>query len=377
MNSELCRLLGIEFPLFAFSHCRDVVAAVSRAGGMGVFGAVMYTPEQLRRELQWIDDQVGDKPYGVDLIVPNSISAHGADLEPDQLLAALPHEQVAFVNEFFASEGIDPSSIDGIRRNHLSFAKNMSAEGAEEMLEVAFSFPIKLIANALGQPPQIMLDMGKRFGVPVAALVGSKRHAIAQLEAGVDILVAAGGEAGGHCGEISTMVLVPEIVSVAGQTPVLAAGGIVTGGQMAAAMAMGASGAWCGSVWLTTAEAEPSEFIKERLLAATSSDTIRSKSRTGKFSRQLKSGWTETWENSDVRPLPMPFQSIVSEPAMELANKLASNGHEGAQRIASYWVGQGVGLMNQATSTAAVVQAFKEDYLMAIERLNSTLEEAG
>ncbi len=374
MNSELCKNMGLEFPLFAFSHCRDVVAAVSRAGGMGVFGAVMYTPEQLRQELEWIDANVDGKPYGVDLIVPNNLAASGAGLDPDQLLAALPAEQKQLAEQVLQSHGIDTSGIDDDRIRFLDFARNMDAEGAQAMLEVAFSFPIKLIANALGEPPKIMIDMAHERGVPVAALVGAKKHAERQIAAGVDILVAAGGEAGGHCGEVSTMVLTPEIVSVAQGRPVLAAGGIATGRQMAGAMAMGAAGAWCGSVWLTTAEGEPAQPIKDKMLAATSSDTVRSKSRTGKMSRQLKSAWTDAWEDSEVSPLPMPFQTIVSEPALHLTEKLASAGHEGATELATYWVGQAVGLMNETTSAGQVVQDFKADFLDAVDRLYTLLE---
>lgn len=375
MNSELCKKLGIEFPLFAFSHCRDVVAAVSKAGGMGVFGAVMYTPEQLRQELQWIDDQVGGKPYGVDLIVPNKIGTTGAGLQPEQLVGALPAEQKEFAASILEKYDIDASGLDDARMDFVNFATNMDSDGAEAMLDVAFSFPVRMIANALGPPPPIMIEMARKHGVPVGALVGSKKHALRQIEAGVDILIASGGEAGGHCGEISTMVLTPEVVSVAGDIPVLAAGGIVTGSQMAAAMAMGAAGAWCGSVWLTTSEGEPSQPIKDKLLAATSLDTVRSKSRTGKFSRQLKSAWTEAWEEGDVSPLPMPFQTVVSEPALNKITKIAESGHEGAVDLATYWVGQGVGMMNQTMSAGAVVQQFKEDYLTAIERLNATLED--
>ncbi|MCE8545008.1 nitronate monooxygenase [Ruegeria pomeroyi] len=375
MNSDLCRKLGIEFPLFAFSHCRDVVAAVSRAGGMGVFGAVLYTPEQLRTELEWIDAHCGGKPYGVDLIVPTSIQRQGGSgPDDDQLLAGLPAEHLAFAEQVLERAGVGADDLDERRRALLHISRNLDSAGAKAMLDVAFSFPIRLIANALGTPPQIMLDRARAAGVPVAALVGSKQHAQRQVAAGVDILVAAGGEAGGHCGEVSTMVLVPEVVSVAGETPVLAAGGIVTGRQMAAAMAMGAAGAWCGSVWLTTAEGEPSQVVKDKMLAASSSDTVRSRSRTGKTSRQLKSAWTDAWEAEGPAPLPMPLQSLVAEPALARIEALAQRGHAGAADLATYWVGQGVGLMTQTTSAAEVVQEFKRDYLAATERLMATLE---
>jgi len=374
MNNKLCKRLGIEFPLFAFSHCRDVVAAVSKAGGMGVFGAVKYTPEELQKELEWIDANSGGKPYGIDLLVPNKILGKGENQSDEELIAALPQEQRKFAKSVLARHQIDVDDLSEERRDWFRMAHNLDNAGADELLDVAFSFPIGLIANALGMPPKSMMDRARNARVPVAALVGSKKHALSQIEAGVDVIVAAGGEAGGHCGEISTMVLVPEVVSIAGDTPVLAAGGIVTGRQMAAAMAMGASGAWCGSVWLTTSEAEPSDLIKQKLLAASSSDTVRTRSRTGKNSRQLRSAWTEAWEKGPD-PLPMPLQTLIAEPALQKVGKLAEGGHQGAIDLATFFVGQGVGLMNQMMSATSVVQEFKEDYLVAVERLFATLEE--
>ncbi len=374
MKSAVCEMLGIEFPLLAFSHCRDVVAAVSRAGGMGVFGAVRYSPEQLREELTWIDDHCGGKPYGVDLIVPNRFEGKGEKRDTTDLIKTLPQSHREFISGVLQAHDIDSDALDEEENGRLNFARNLEEAGAADMLDVAFSFPIRLIANALGTPPRVMIDQAKSRDVPVAALVGTRVHAIAQIAAGVDILVAVGGEAGGHCGDISTMVLIPEVVSVAGDTPVLAAGGIVTGRQMAAAMAMGAAGAWCGSVWLTTVEAEPSPVMKEKLLSATSSDTVRSRSRTGKPSRQLRSPWTDAWEQGGQAPLPMPLQSLLVEPALLRIDKLAQSGHAGARDLATYWVGQGVGLMNQEKTTAAVVQEFKTDFLDACERLTATLD---
>ncbi|AJA08788.1 Putative monooxygenase [Sphingopyxis fribergensis] len=372
MQSPICAMLGIEFPLLAFSHCRDVVVAVSKAGGMGVFGAASLPPERLEEELAWIDEHIGGRPYGVDLIVPNSFAGKG---EVQREAPSIPAEHKAFIAGLLERHGVDGSdlSLPGAVRS--SLGDNMSDDGAARLLEVAFRHPIGLIANALGVPPPLMLELGKRHNVPVAALVGTRDHALAQVRAGVDILVVAGGEAGGHCGEVATMVLVPEVAAaveaVGANTPILAAGGIVTGRQMAAAMAMGAHGAWTGSVWLTTAEAETNPVVKQKMLAASSRDTVRSKSRTGKPSRQLRSPWTDAWEAEGApRPLPMPLQSLVSEPALRKVDKLSEGGHEGAKALATYWVGQGVGLMNDAMGAGQVVQDFKTDWIAACERLN-------
>lgn len=375
MQSPISAMLGIEFPLLAFSHCRDVVVAVSKAGGMGVFGAAALPPERLEEELAWIDAHIGGKPYGVDLIVPNRFAGKGdtATARP-----AIPDTHRDFAADLLSRHGVDAAGLDEAMEARQSFGDNMHEDGAARLLDVAFRHPIKLIANALGVPPPLMLELGKRHNVPVAALVGTRDHALAQVRAGVDILVVAGGEAGGHCGEVATMVLVPEVAAaveaIGADTPILAAGGIVTGRQMAAAMAMGAHGAWCGSVWLTTSEAETNPVVKEKMLAASARDTVRSKSRTGKPSRQLRSPWTDAWEAEGApKPLPMPLQSLVAEPALRKVDKLSEGGHEGAKQLATYWVGQGVGLMNEAMSAGQVVQAFKEDWIAACERLNGFL----
>jgi NAD(P)H-dependent flavin oxidoreductase YrpB (nitropropane dioxygenase family) len=345
---------------------------------MGVFGAASLPPHRLEEELAWIDAHIGGKPYGVDLIVPNSFAGKG-DSGP-RTAPVIPAAHSDFVTELLTSQGVDATGLTLPAESRSSLGDNMSDAGAAALLEVAFRHPIGLIANALGVPPPLMLELGKRHNVPVAALVGTRDHALAQVRAGVDILVVAGGEAGGHCGEVATMVLVPEVAAavaaVGANTPILAAGGIVTGRQMAAAMAMGAHGAWTGSVWLTTAEAETNPVVKDKMLAASSKDTVRSRSRTGKPSRQLRSLWTDAWEGEGApKPLPMPLQSLVSEPALRKVDKLAEGGHDGAKALATYWVGQGVGLMNEAMGAGQVVQAFKEDWIAACERLNGFLGE--
>ena len=373
MNSKICELLDIEFPLVAFTHCRDVVVAVSKAGGCGVLGAVGMSPEQLEQELKWIDDHIDGKPYGVDVLIPNKMVDQSEKFDAEKLKDMIPQEYADFRADLLEKHDIEASELRKIDTAGSSFAANTKADGARALLDVAFNHPIKLIANALGVPPDWMLQMGKDNDVKVAALLGTAQHAINQVKAGVDILVVSGTEAGGHCGSVSTMVLIPEVyqaIQSYGDVPILAAGGIVTGKQMAGAMAMGASGAWCGSVWLTTVESEVPPVIKEKMVAANSSQTVRSRSRTGKHSRQLVSPWTDAWESEQAPdPLPMPLQPMVAEPALQKVNKLAEGGHDGAKDLATYWVGQGVGLMNQSISASDVVQEFKEDFAEAYERL--------
>ena len=367
MKSPICEMLDIEFPLVAFSHCRDVVVAVSKAGGCGVLGAVGMSPEQLEKELKWIDDHIDGKPYGVDVLIPNKMVGKDEKFNPEKLAKMIPQEYADFRTDVLENHGIEAPELREIDTAGSGFAENTQSDGAKALLDVAFNHPIKIIANALGVPPDWMIEMGKKNNCKVAALLGTAQHAINQVKAGVDILVVSGTEAGGHCGSVSTMVLIPEVheaIQPYGDVPILAAGGIVTGKQMAAAMAMGASGAWCGSVWLTTIESEVEPIIKEKMVAANSSQTVRSRSRTGKHSRQLVTPWTEAWESESApEPLPMPLQPMVAEPALQKVNKLAAGGHEGAKDLATYWVGQGVGLMNQSISASDVVQEFKEDFV--------------
>jgi NAD(P)H-dependent flavin oxidoreductase YrpB (nitropropane dioxygenase family) len=385
MKSPICEMFEIEFPLVAFSHCRDVVVAVSKAGGMGVLGAVGHTPEMLEQDLKWIDENIDGKPYGVDVLVPNNFEGKGSSMTSEDLRNMIPQEYRDFRADVLKQYDIDGESLRGGGdskekeiRSDSRFGKNLKEKGAKKLLEVAFSHPIKLIANALGVPPKWMLDMGKEKGVKVAALLGAKEHAIRQVQAGVDILVVSGTEGGGHCGSVSTMVLIPEVkraIKGYGDVPILAAGGIATGEQMAGVMAMGADGAWCASVFLPTTEAETSENIKEKMVNASSSQTVRSKSRTGKHSRQLKSAWTDAWEAKGApEPLPMPLQTMVGEPALAIISKQATLGHEGAKDLDTYWVGQGIGLVNETISAGQTVQKFKEEFIVGYERITNLFE---
>ena len=372
-------MLDIEFPLVAFTHCRDVVVAVSKAGGCGVLGAVGMSPEILEQELKWIDDHIDGKPYGVDVLIPNKMVGKDEKFDAEKLVGMIPQEYADFRADVLENHDIPSPELRNIDTGGSSFAANTQSGGAKALLDVAFQHPIKLIANALGVPPDWMLQMGKDNDVKVAALLGTAQHAINQVKAGVDILVVSGTEAGGHCGSVSTMVLIPEVyeaIQPYGDVLILAAGGIVTGKQMAAAMTMGASGAWCGAVWLTTVESEIHPILKEKMIAASSSQTVRSRSRTGKHSRQLVSPWTEAWESDKAPdPLPMPLQPMVAEPALAKVNKLAEGGHDGAKGLATHWVGQGVGLMNESISASDVVMEFKEDFLEAYERLDNFMQE--
>lgn len=377
MRSPVCEMLGVEFPLFAFSHCRDVVAAVSRAGGFGVLGATTHSPESIEQELKWIDDHVDGKPYGLDVLIPENTSTAGeAGVTWQNLEQRIPSEHRAFTRDLLRKYGIELKTTPVPADTPQPF----DTARALDVLEASFRHPIRLIANALGVPPKAMIEMGRKHRVPVAALVGAKEHALRQVAAGVDILVVQGTEAGGHCGEVSTMVLVPEVIKAikpVRDVPVLAAGGIMTGRQMAACMAMGAAGVWTGSVWLATTESETSEIFREKMIVASSRDAVRSRGRTGKPARQLRSVWTDAWDRDPKSPgaLPMPLQSVISRDAFQSIDQSAAAGNAKARDLVSYFVGQGVGLIDSVKSATAVVQEFKEDFADAVDHMNALVAE--
>lgn len=369
MKNRMSELVGVEFPLFAFSHCRDVVAAVSRAGGFGVLGGSSFTPESLEIELKWLDANVGGKPYGVDILVPEHQALTSENTSVADLTATVPKKHIDFIVALLKRHNVTINPEAMLSREMPSTMPAI----AEQLLEVAFRHPIRLIANALGIAPPMMIERGKKHGVPVGALIGAKEHAIRQVHAGVDFLVAQGSEAGGHCGEVSTLVLVPEVlraIKPVRDVPVLAAGGIMTGRQMAACMAMGAAGVWTGSVWLATVESETSEVFREKMIAASSRDTIRSKARTGKPSRQLRSAWHDAWEGPESPgSLPLPTMGLISQPAFAAIDRSVLAGNPRARELVSYWIGQGVGLVDGIKSAGSVVQEFKEEFADAVSDL--------
>lgn len=375
MKTPVCDMLGVDVPILAFTHCRDVVAAVTKAGGFGVLGAAGHTPEALDIDLKWIADEVGDKPFGVDIIVPAKYegSSEGG-LTSGDLKAMIPQGHRDFLDDLMKRYDVpempeEPSggTMAGESEPPMTYAQ------AVPLMDVAFSHPIKLIVNALGPPPPDMIERAHDNGVLVGALAGKKSHAVRHVAAGVDIIIAQGHEAGGHTGEIGTMVLVPEIVDAVAPTPVLAAGGIGTGRQIAASLALGAQGVWCGSVWLTTLEAETHPMVKDKFLAATSSDTLRSRSRTGKPARQLRSAWTDEWEGENSPgTLPMPLQPMLIAKASQRVDRAAMNPENaGAVDLSNYFVGQIVGSMNESISATRVVEDMIGEYVDVMERFDA------
>jgi NAD(P)H-dependent flavin oxidoreductase YrpB (nitropropane dioxygenase family) len=372
MRTELCEHLGIEFPIFAFTHCRDVVAAVSQAGGFGVLGAVGFSAEQLEIELHWIDEHVGDRPYGVDIVIPGKYAGQG-ELDVDkleaQLRAAIPHGHREFAAKLLADHGVPELPAGEKARELLGW----TAATAGPQVETALRHDkVRVIANALGTPPEDVIKEIQNAGRLVGALCGSVHHAKNHKAAGVDFIIAQGTEGGGHTGDIGSVVLWPQVIDAVAPTPVLAAGGIGTGRQMAAAIALGAQGVWTGSIWLTVEEAESPPAQMDSLLRATSRDTVRSRAWTGKPCRMLRNEWTDAWEKADTPdPLGMPLQFMVTADAVSRTHRYASK----AQAVAFNPVGQIVGTMNEIKSVREVVVEMVEEYLDAAERIQRLMPE--
>jgi NAD(P)H-dependent flavin oxidoreductase YrpB (nitropropane dioxygenase family) len=346
-----------------------VVVEVTKAGGFGVLGAALFSPEQLEAELRWIDQHVEGRPYGVDVLFTTTYDKE-AEATTEDPAKLVPKEHRDFMNNFLEKEGV-PALPDGEReRIHHEIVEGrgrMTPDGSRRLLAVALAHPqVKMVVSALGSPPpDVMADLRAR-NLVIGAVCGKVEHAARHIKAGVDVIVAQGTEAAGHTGEISTMVLVPEVVQAcAGRVSVLAAGGIAHGSQIAAALAMGADGVWCGSVWLGTRESELDPSEKEVLFAARAEDAVRRKCRTGKPVRMIKSPLSEIWEQPGApKYLPTPLQGIVY-----------IEGHARVVRakrkdLCTPTVGQVVGMIKEETSVRDVMYRMQMEYLESIDRLN-------
>jgi NAD(P)H-dependent flavin oxidoreductase YrpB (nitropropane dioxygenase family) len=366
MRTDLSKQLDAEYPIFAFSHCRDVAAAVTKSGGVGVLGALGSTPDQLDMELTWIEEQVGDLPYGVDIVIP-ATSLDRDDDGPDvqaRLEAMIPQGHRDFVEELLTSYGVGPLPDEPRPTERIG---NSAAEW--ELVDVVLGHRPRVLVNALGPMPKEIVDRAHNAGLLTGGLVGSPVHAERQRANGVDVMVAQGTEAAGHTGQISTMVLVPQVVDAVYPAPVLAAGGVASGRQIAAALALGAQGVWTGTIWLTVDEADTDPVLKQRILEATSADTTQTKSMTGKPNRFIRSGWTEAWAAPGApEPLPWPLQMKLSSPAH------ARITHSHNPRLVGTSVGQSVGMVNTARPARRVLLQLVEEFVDAATVLASMVE---
>lgn len=364
MHTDICDLFGIEVPIFAFTPSEHVAAAVSRAGGLGVLGCVRFNDtDDLDRTLTWLDDNTDGKPYGVDVVMPMKVPTEGKALD---LKAMIPEEHVSFVERTLQQLGVPPLPEGEGREGVLGWLHSV----ARSHVDVALGHRPVLIANALGSPPIDVIEQAHAAGVKVAALAGAAKHAMSHVANGVDIIVAQGYEAGGHTGEIASMVLTPEIVDAVGpDVPVLGAGGIGTGRQVAASLALGAQGVWTGSIWLGTEEYQhlnTNRGMTDAFMSATSADTVRTRVYTGKPARLLKTKWTEAWAAEGApSPLPMPLQNLLVSDAH---SRMSAHGDP---EVISIPIGQIVGTMNEVRPVADVMADLVSGFEEAADRLRA------
>jgi len=370
MKNRMCEMFGIEAPIFAFSHCRDVVVEVSKAGGLGVLGMGRMSPERVREELRWIDAHIGGKPYGIDILSPTTYADPGEQkLELDKVV---PAEHLGFVRKMLDDAGVPrlPQSDEKEIQQTLLKENAFTREESELMVEIAMQHPIRLIVNALGSPPPGLVERAHARGIKVAAMAGSEKHALRHKAAGCDFVIAVGHEAGGHTGKTTSMVLWPRVVDAVAPMPVLGAGGVGRGRQLAAALALGCEGVWCGSIWLTTKQSEVQPEIRKKIIAAGPDDSIHTPTVTGKPCRTLRNRFSEAWDEPGApKVLPAPLQMLLwwgeGRTRVERVN---------AKDFLTYPIGQLVGDMNEETSVRQVVQGMLEELAETRERLERVWE---
>ena len=368
MQTEAMRMFGLQAPIFAFSHCRDVVAAVSKAGGMGTLGTTRDSVEDLDHMLSWIDDHVDGEPYGVDIMFASNAPKEFERMTAQEIMGLVPAEYWAFVDELLRQHDVPPYTKEEREEVVETYIKEQlrTHAQAEARLEVVYRHrKARMIVSALGVPPQRQIERAHGLGLRVGALIGHPKHVKYHRAAGVDILIAAGYEAGGHTGDIATFVLTPQVVDAAAPIPVLHAGGVMRGRQIAAALALGAQGVWTGTVWLGTSEAETTPTEKQLMFKASSGDTQRTRCGSGKPVRRYRGGFVRAWEEEGApEPLPMPLQSVLVEQAFK---KMRNHQVEG---LLSPPCGQGVGMMVEQTSVRNI-------FLEMLTEFSETMEKMG
>ncbi|WP_168701992.1 NAD(P)H-dependent flavin oxidoreductase [Gordonia paraffinivorans] len=377
MRTELAEKFGIEYPIFGFTPSQDVAAAISRAGGLGVLGCVRFNdPEEVDAVLEWMHENTDGKPFGVDVVMPAKIPTEGSKVD---LQSMIPPEHKAFVERTLDDLGVPPlPNGERVDAGVLGWLHSVARSHVDVAMEHRRKYgQIKLIANALGSPPADVIQTAHDNGVLVAALAGAKDHALHHVEAGVDIVIAQGYEGGGHTGEVTSMILWPELVDAVGdRAPVLAAGGVGSGRQIAAAIALGAQGVWMGTYWLTAAEyklgvpegSDKPSTVQQALLKATSRDTVRRRIYSGKPARLLKTRWTDAWDAENApEPLPMPLQNLLVAEAH--ARISAADNPD----VVAMPAGQIVGRCNAITPVADLIADLVSEYEEAVARMNKTL----
>ncbi|MBV1879873.1 MAG: nitronate monooxygenase family protein [Pseudomonadales bacterium] len=363
LTSKICDIFEIDYPIalagMGGASTPELAAAVSNAGGLGILGAAGCQPEELR---EWINRvrTLTDKPFGVDTLLPASVrrasQTANSDNGPDPMEQVKGH--MAFAQQFMADQQLEKPSRAGRPSNNETKPPGkrlvpLSKEFFEAQMQVIIEEKVPVYAAGLGSPGPWM-DEFRYNGTKVMAVVGAVRHAVQIASSGLDVVVAQGHDAGGHNSPVGSLALIPQVVDAMGNVPVMAAGGIGDGRGVAAAMMLGAAGAWIGTAFLAAEEAGILQFQKQALVDGTEEGTVISRSVTGKPARLVRSKWTDAWENADINPLPMPYQSMISGPILAAASA--------AERADIYpgIAGQGMGMIKAVRPAKAIFEEIVE-----------------
>ncbi|SMG59524.1 NAD(P)H-dependent flavin oxidoreductase [Paraburkholderia susongensis] len=360
LTNNLCTRLGIRVPVFGLAHRIEVAAAISRAGGLGVYAAARDGPSELEHKLRGLRQLCPDHPVGVDLLLPTGLPEHNTR---ESVAAALPQSHRDFVQELFARYQVPQAT----RGNF--FSQYVRSQALfEEQVEAAVASGVEVFAAGVGTPPGV-LRRARDAGQHTIALVGSVRHAQKALDAGAEILVAQGYDAGGHTGPIGTFTLVPQVVAAAQGQPVIAAGGIGTGAQVAASLALGAQGAWLGTLWLGTREHELPPALAAKLINARSEDTVITRAHSGKPCRVVRSAFSDEWERRGApEPLEMPFQQALT------GELLAAVEEHAIEPLMYEAAGQSVAWLRDIEPVANVMERLLRETRMALRSLTRYTE---
>jgi NAD(P)H-dependent flavin oxidoreductase YrpB (nitropropane dioxygenase family) len=358
LHTKLCDMIGSRLPICAFSPDREVTAAVSKAGGLGVLAGALRNLEELETDIHWLREQLGSTPFGIDLLLPSSSPPSGTT---EELMAQIPETHRAFVQKLK-----EENNIPAAKSPPLFYKLGwVNQDRARAQVDLVLEERVPVLAFGLGSP-NFILEAAHARGIKVFGLVGKPRQAEREIAAGVDAVIAQGSDAAGHTGNIGTFSIVPAVAAAAGDTPVLAAGGVTTGRHVAAALCLGAAGVWTGTIWLASKESQKDPIIKQKIIAAGTDDTTHSTCVSGFSMRVTKSKWTEAWEAPDApRPLAAPYQLL-----------LAGELHQAAvdYKIESFMLeacGQGAGFVTEEKSVADIMQTLEDDARATLDAVTS------
>lgn len=333
IRTALTDLVGIEYPICSAGMARvsqaDLTVAVSNAGGLGCLGGVSYMPDDLRAELAQIKART-DKPFAVNLLLPDSLTSED-------------EAQWAPVRKLW-------DSMADADRDKMRGVEALLTPGAvAKQVEIVLDARPDVVVLTFAYPDWFIAECRDR-GIKLMALAGSLGAAKQAADAGIDLIVAQGTEAGGHTGYVSTMTLVPAVIDAI-STPVIAAGGIADARGLAAALSLGAQGAWVGTRFIASPEAYGSDVFKQRVVDGTFQDTTITFSYSGKRMRAFANEWTERWTGGKDEASGFPTQYAVAGTRVETGYQ------DGDLAEGMMPVGQTLGLVHEVTPAAEIVRS--------------------